>query len=419
MRLLAGLLILGSICSLGAEAQEPPDEPHIVRLVGLLASADEGVREEAGRELLASGKLGLRALLDAAGGKNLIVAEEARSVLTSAGPEAIDRLVEASNLSPWDRPLRRVEAITAVARMGPTVISRMLERFTNGNPAVDWSFAGGVLFRMRAVEVLIPLLKHPTPEVRRTVSSMLANIGDPRAYDAFIQGLRSDDVAVRMECARGLGNLGDHRAAEPLLHGLRDESWAPRQAAVAALGKIYEPRFLKPLARLARSDEEIGVRDTASNVLMYYSRDPVGVRIGKRYKPAWLSPAKQPAIQLGFAMRLGLTYALLLGLATLLPWKIREGNPGERRWASVALAVGLAAALGFFWGRVVEHVWNLIEYLLLFFMVPLAAVSGYLLILLLAKGAAHALSRRWLTIVGGLYLGYGVGWLALWGYLGL
>lgn len=336
-------------------------------------------------------------------------------MLTAAGPDAIDRLLEAGNLSGYDHPWRLEEAMAAVARMGPAVLPRILETFTTTNPAGSgFGFAGGVLSRMDglAVEPLIPLLRHPTLQVRHTAASILANLAARRAYDALLESLGSEDVAVRMECARALGNIGDRRASSRLLERPHDRSWGVRQAAAAALGKLYEPRFLRPLARLARSDEEILVRDTAANVLMHHSGDPVAVRVGRRYKPYGLSPERQPWIVLGFGIRFALTVVVMLGLGFRV---VRAAKRlGRTHWWSVAMAASVVGGVGFLWGFVVEHIWGVIENLVLLGLMPLFAGAGYL--------AARAYEGKsvagWLTVVAGFYGGYLVGWLTLWGYFG-
>lgn len=405
----------------GAEAHvEVPDDPQVVELISQLASADPQVRTKAGRELLAPGPLGLRALLDAAAGRNAVVAEEARKVLTSAGPEAIDRLRAVGLLTAADHPERREEAIRAVARMGGAAMPHVLRTFARGDPAGDdWAFAMWVLNVMGdlSTEPLIPLLKHPTPQVRHSTATILSQRGDPRTYDAFLEGLGSEDEGVRTPCARGLGNIGDHRAAGALLTALNDQGFTTRRAAAAALGKLWEPRFLRPLARLARADKDIEVRDTASNVLMSYSHDPVGVRIGKRYKPYRLSPAYELTIQLAFALRFALTGGFLLVLAVIVARRMRAGDGAH--WVTVAWTAGLAGGVGFLWGRVVEHIWYVIEYLLLFGVVPAVGVLGCVPVLMfLRRETARPAVRAWLITVGGFYAGYWIGWLALWGHLG-
>jgi len=78
----------------------------------------------------------------------------------------------------------------------------------------------------------------------------------------------------------------------------------------------------------------------------------------------------------------------------------------------------VAAGAGFLWGRVVEHIWYLVENVLLFGVIPMIAVAGFLAVRALVPRARRLAVRAWFATVASCYAGYGVGWLALWGYLG-
>jgi hypothetical protein len=84
----------------------------------------------------------------------------------------------------------------------------------------------------------------------------------------------------------------------------------------------------------------------------------------------------------------------------------------------VVVAV-LALALGAYWGRFVEHIDAGVERMLLLMCVPAVLFIGWLLG---EPGAgAFRLSRKrvaWVWTVATFYVGYGVGWLLLWGHLG-
>jgi hypothetical protein len=415
------LAVAVSLCAWSAFPQETEQDLRLAERVNALASPDAKIRAQARQELLASGREGIRALLDAAAGRNMIVAEQAREALTSAGPGAIRIIEEVGYYKAFDHRERLDEAVAAVARMGEPVLPRMLETLTTADPAgSSFGFAVGVLLRMEgpAVKPMIQLLKHPKAKVRYEAAVLLAQWRDPRAFDALVEGLADDDPAVRRYCALGLGDIGDHRAVEALLAALHNSVFGVRQAAAAALGKLYERRLLKPLARLARSDEDIQVRSTASNVLTYYSRDPVGIRLGKRYKPYALSPERQPWIQLGFAFRFALTGAVQLGSALWL--SRRMVGKGGLHWPSVVWIAVVAGGSGFLWGRVVDNIWGSIEDQLLFVVVPLVAGVGFLGGKLFCADARRRLLvwRATGTTVVCFYVGYGLGWLALWGYFG-
>jgi hypothetical protein len=375
-------------------------------------------RERAQRELRALGTGAIPQLLDGAAGQNIAVAEAARELLTALGSSAIEELDRAGVRGSYDHRQRYEEAMDAVGRMGPTVLPRVVEIFTTTEPAGSlFGFSVGVLVRLRAVETLIPFLKHPKRQLRQEAASVLAHFADPRAYNACVEGLSSEDFVVRMMCARLLGNLRAHDAADVLLARLHDDAFVVREEAASALGAIYEPRFLEPLARLARSDDHRTVRNTAASALIRYSHNPAAIRIGKRYKPWGLSPAQQPWILLGFGVRMALTSAAL-SCAALWLLRLPGRRADDRRRVMVTITI-IAAGLGFLWGFVVDNIWGTLENILLSGVLPMTAGFGHLLVFLTGGNARSWLMSRWWWIVGCFYGGYGVGWLALWGYLGV
>jgi len=166
------------------------------------------------------------------------------------------------------------------------------------------------------------------------------------------------------------------------------------------------------LARVARGDKEVSVRDAAANWLLR-SGDPLAMRLGRRYMPIALSPARQVAIELRYAVMLSVTFLAVLGIAF---WALlyRRGPEGPRR-AIVALAACALGLGGVLWGGSITNVTAIVEHLLLLLVVPLAGAAVYLF------GPPAKLERfrlPFITSVSAFYLGYGAGWLWLWGYLG-
>lgn len=359
-------------------------------------------------------------LLDAAAGNNLAFAVPARELLPRFGPEAIEPLIEAARIDAGRRDASWEEAANAVGRMGREALPQVLSQFTTVYPYEPrWYFSVGVLARMDGltVEPLTPLLKHPTKEVRQEAATLLANVGDPRALDALVEGLHSNDAGVRMECARGLGKIGDHRAGDPLLSALGDPEWGTRAAASAALGRIYEPRFLRPIAGVARGDSEIMTRDTAATVLIHEIHDPVGMRLGRRYKPIALSPARRGAIVMRSLVSLAVTGLLLLGVGALGTYLAGRAG-GWRCWLAAGAAASAASVLGFVWGFVIENTSGSVENALLFGLVPAVGLFGFGVVVLESRQSLVRVVRRmaWLATIAAFYLGYGLGWAALWGY---
>jgi hypothetical protein len=158
-------------------------------------------------------------------------------------------------------------------------------------------------------------------------------------------------------------------------------------------------------------------RDTAASVLAGIP-DPVAARLGKRYKPIAMSPARQGAIVARSIGALGATGLSLLAVGAWATYAAAKRR-GRRRLLAVAMAALAACALGFVWGRVIENTSGAVENALLFVVIPLAALFGFGVVLLASRDQPDRILRRgaWLATMGCFYGGYGVGWLALWGYL--
>jgi HEAT repeat protein len=137
----------------------------------------------------------------------------------------------------------------------------------------------------KAVETLIPLLKHqdhrarlaaiealtqleapqitrpflellgdPKWEVRRAAASGLGRIRDPQALDGLTELLRDSDIDVRETAAFSLGRIGDAQAIGPLVLAMGDTETSVRRAAAAAVQRI-DPRWAQTDAARRNSDE--------------------------------------------------------------------------------------------------------------------------------------------------------------------
>jgi HEAT repeat protein len=375
-----------------------------------------------------AGSAAIPALVDAAAGDNLPLSAEARRLLPIFGPAAIDKLLEVSARDYERPPRRRQEAIAAIARMGKPALPRILEIFTTENGNVLGHCSSGVLAQMGtpAIEPLIALSRHPTSEVRVQTVTILANIyyKDPRVFSVFMEGLTSENGAVRMYSAMGLGALRDHRTADGLLKALDSPSVGAREAAAYALAHIYEPRFLKPLVMMARNDPKSSARDAAANALKN-SGDPLAKRLGLRYEPMDADPAGETAAILTYYLFFVVTGGILLLVGCI-------GVPLARldvlfiRYVAFGFATLVCGPLGFAWGRLLMRISAEAERTLLFFVVPVTALLGFFLVALVFI-TLHAIGRRisgrlrcvilWSNAIAAFYAGYGIGWLALWGYL--
>lgn len=413
-------MLLALVAMLATTVPARPEEPTIHDLIRELVSAEPETRTKAADALLAIGPPAIEPLLKVAAGRNEVLAIPARELLPRFGPSSLDTFVQVHNhpRNYHDKALFH-EATRAVAAMGPAVIPRMTEMLSRGAaPGSDPGFATFTLSKMDgpAAEALVPLLKHSNGDTRVNTATILAGLADPRSFDALVAGLHDEHPAVRMVCAQALGAIGDHRAAEPLLLGLEDPEWAVRRGAAAALGKLWEPRFRVPVARMARNDSEVLARDTAANVLRYWSHDPVAIRLGWRYGPATVEPMAQANIMISHAILLGFTWIVLLAAVAAAPFG--GGREGVLMWIPVAIGLLVAAVAGFAWGWQVKGIPGSVENALLLVVIPgwaaVVLVAGRFF---LAPEKQTTFRGACAAVVVGFYVAYGIGWLKVWGYL--
>jgi hypothetical protein len=264
----------------------------------------------------------------------------------------------------------------------------------------------------RATPLLIPLLDHPTKDVRERAAALLANHPDPQAYEALLGALNSKDGVVQMYAAQGLGYLKNPAATERLIGLLNEDNLAMRSAVIGALGSVYTPQLRKTLAHVARHDPAVMVRDVAAHWLLQ-SNDPLAARLGRRYKPIALSPARQRGIQMLYAGMLAMTFVATVAVA--LGSVLASRKAGSPRLAIAGLAACCLGVGGVLWGGVVPNVTMAVEYVLLLVIVPLGTAAAYGLAVLLRQ---ETFRGAFMGFIGSFYLGYALGWLWLWGCLG-
>jgi HEAT repeats len=479
MKLVAVLIGLALIQP-GSEGPSRDIAAEVKALVPELWSKSPSHQEEAEQKLLALGPGAILPLVGEVGNLGpvgvdrimAVVAKYEPSALEMARPFIFERLVAAAsqhNAQSWEV---RAAICRAIGGMGDAVDPYVKALVDSGDPTRS-SIGIGILYQEgpRAVEQLIPLLKHRDHYVRQNAAELLGKMADPRSKDALLESLDSDDTDVLARAPNGIAVLQDRRAIPKLLGLLAHRDHFVRAAATASLGHMYEPRLLAPLVKTARWDPEISVRQTAANVLINLSRDPVAIRLGHRYRPMTIDPGVQMTLWL-FGITEQVVTALVLYFAVWMGYRAGPSIVGF-------LGIGFVAALlGFSWGRLLPSMTGATEWWLMFVCVPGTAlvaclagprvrvltplvvglvlsfglalfgsaggltsavvsefVSPFVLILSMAMTVVSALwlglrrrldaasmsSFRRATLAGGsgFYLGYWLGWLALWGYLGL
>lgn len=319
---------------------------------------------------------------------------------------------------------------------------------------------------------LCKLMDHREPTVRLLVADKLLKVEEEQATMAFRHGLQDADPRVRAAAARALGRRKDIGSRPALVAVLSTSDPGSREAAATALGQVYGIDARDALVRAARSDGSPRVRAFAASALADQAADPLAVRLGIRYGGGGSSSG---ALDSPMALSESVAFTFTWMLIYWVIWVSQPDTPERVRAMKTMWMPGLFLLLvGYYWGYLATGVsaWTETALLVGCFPVGLAicwlagprglvmafpaatlgllvlglilAPLGGLVILILAAAmgpltlaasavpalaAAYALGRtvdaptlqlfRTRAALGGvmLYVGYGIGWLRLWGYL--
>ena len=147
-----------------------------------------------------------------------------------------------------ERSVRKAE-VDALVKIGTPAIKPLFTTLHNGMPSVR-SFAVEVLGRIgdaSVVEPLIGALRDESKEVREAASTALTEIlpdwprseAAKRQVPEFITALQLyEDSGLRACAVYTLGQIGDKRAVNPLIKGLRDQDARIRVASAEVLDEI-------------------------------------------------------------------------------------------------------------------------------------------------------------------------------------
>ncbi len=210
----------------------------VEKLTGLLKDREDSVRVEAAKSL---GKIGdesaAGALAEALKDKDWRVRDEAAKALEKLGwaPDSSEDVIAyLIAKDEWDD----------VAEMGPEAADALWALLEDEND-LQRSRAALALAKMgdeRAVEPLIKGLKEGWFLMRSEAVRALGEVGDERAVEPLMEMVREGDELLRSTAAEALGKIGDERAVEPLVNALKDDEWWVRYAAAEALDKLgWEP----------------------------------------------------------------------------------------------------------------------------------------------------------------------------------
>lgn len=136
---------------------------------------------------------------------------------------------------------------------------------------MDRSRAGATA-RLRAVlaspsaDELVGFLDDPSPGVARAAIKRLAEVDGAGAATELRARLLTADLSLVADLAVALRGIGDRRAVEIAIDGLREDHYVRRLAAARALAGLREPRAAAALVGALR-DEIAGVRAAALDAL--------------------------------------------------------------------------------------------------------------------------------------------------------
>lgn len=116
-------------------------------------------------------------------------------------------------------------------------------------------------------EKLASLFNDETWQVRRNVVEAFGNRKEKTALQILKKAFTEEtDWRVRQAVPFALGFLGDPRAADTIISGLKDEDWHIRQAAASALEKFPGEESVRALLE-ALTDKEWHVQGSAAKSL--------------------------------------------------------------------------------------------------------------------------------------------------------
>lgn len=159
-----------------------------------------------------------------------------------------------------DDPNRGVQQAVADALIniggGETVATLALK--LDHESAVVRNLALEVLIKIghQATDRLLPLLKHPSNDLRKSVADILGETGDASSVPGLMEAMDDPDENVRTSAIDSLGKLRDARAIPVLVKSLKARKTWIQFSAAEALGKICDEETIKILIeKLGHCDE--------------------------------------------------------------------------------------------------------------------------------------------------------------------
>jgi len=125
----------------------------------------------------------------------------------------------------------------------PAAIPPLIDILKDASQEEDWRVYGYAIEGLQAignqaVELLIDAFDKGNQFYREAIINILAEIGDARAFDLYVQSLNDPDELVQEAAAWALGMLGDTAAIEPLRRILETANDINRETILESLARL-------------------------------------------------------------------------------------------------------------------------------------------------------------------------------------
>jgi HEAT repeat protein len=175
-------------------------------------------------------------------------------------------------------PQERVAAAQEIANLGKwakPVVPHLIDLLADEAPAKEGNVSSQVrshvigmladLGQPLAGDAMLEGLKHPNRLCRMGVIDVLGNFREERAVPKLVELLGDDDREVGSRAINALAMIGEP-AIEPLLETLSSSNASARAFALGALGRLRHAKVVQPVARLL-GDDDVAVRTFAIQAL--------------------------------------------------------------------------------------------------------------------------------------------------------
>ncbi|HPZ07926.1 MAG TPA: HEAT repeat domain-containing protein [Candidatus Eremiobacteraeota bacterium] len=218
--------------------------------------------------------------------------------VTDAGVSETD-LQTSDKYSPTKTGLNPL-LMTTRKESNPTRLIKKENQGKNGTNLVcrvKDSRATRMMLRDNFEDLVTSLTGNSIPYIRKYAATKLGDLGDKKAIEYLLVGIRDENVEVRMASAKSLGQLGDESLVErlihtlnesneylraqtldvlvgmgalsvsPLINSLKSNTWMLQYCAVKALARIKDSRSIKALIELLEDDTNVYVQKEAIEAL--------------------------------------------------------------------------------------------------------------------------------------------------------